>query len=62
MSVKVLRSDREGRVNISIAEYNDLVRATEKIAALERFMAANDYVNAKDVISILNIKERTNEE
>jgi hypothetical protein len=55
MSVKVSCTDAD-RVDISVLEYNALVRDSEKIAAVKRFVSASDFVSAKDVMAILDIK------
>ena len=57
MSVKV--SCVEGdRVDISIAEYNDLVRASERIAAVERLVFSDSYVSINDILALLDIERK----
>lgn len=61
MSVKVSCVEAD-RVDITIAEYNDLVRASEKIASIERLFSVNEYVSRADIIALLDIKEKKTEE
>ena len=51
-------------VEITTSEYFTLARKAERIAAVERFVNANDYVSARDILAILGIerKEEQNEQ
>jgi hypothetical protein len=49
-------------VTISLAELSELYKASERIAAVERYITANDYVSEKDIIAILGIKGKENKE
>ena len=43
-------------VILSLKEYDELVKATEKIAAVERLFKATQYVTAQDIAAILGIE------
>lgn len=60
MGVKVSYTESD-RIDISVAEYNDLVRDSEKIAAVRRLVAANEYISTKDVMAILDIERKDTE-
>lgn len=47
----------ENTITISREEYNELIRAAERISAVERLFARSQYVNTDDVKIILDIKE-----
>ena len=44
-------------VEITTDEYFNLARKAERIAAVERFVNANDYVTAKDILALLDIEK-----
>lgn len=48
-------------IEVSKNEYEELVRASEKIAAAKRFLAANEYVSTKDLAALLDIDRETKE-
>jgi hypothetical protein len=56
MSAKISVTDAE-RVDITTEEYSELVRASERIAVVERLAQENKYINTDDVMTILNIKK-----
>ncbi len=47
----------ENTITITREEYNELIRASERIAAVERLCTRGDYVSVGDVKHILDIKE-----
>lgn len=47
----------ENTITITREEYNELIRASERIAAVERLCARSDYVSIGDVKCVLDIKE-----
>ena len=47
----------DNKVLITKEEYAELIRCAEKIAAVERYVDRQYYFDAKDIISILGIKE-----
>lgn len=54
----------ENCVIVPVSDYNDLVRASEKIAAVERYVmatGAGGYLNTSEVMAILNIRRKENE-
>lgn len=57
MSVKVSCTEAE-RVDISLEEYNDLVRSSERIAAVERFVCRNTYASVEEILSVLGIEKK----
>ena len=46
------------KITISLTEYAELVKSTERIAAVERFLNSNKYVTASDVASLLGIERK----
>lgn len=48
---------KERMIIITLDEYKSLIAKTERIEALKRFMTANKYLNADDVMAILGIYE-----
>lgn len=44
-------------ITITLEEYNNLVRAAERIAAVERLLARTSYVCMEDVKVVLDIEE-----
>jgi hypothetical protein len=51
----------ENIITITREEYNNLIRASERIAAVERLCARSNYVSIDDVKIILDIEEGENE-
>lgn len=51
-------------VEVPMSEYEELVRNSERIAAVKRLLAANEYISTKDVAALLDIntEERKTEE
>ena len=47
----------ENTITITREEYNELIRASERIAAVERLCARSSYVCVDDVKHVLDIKE-----
>lgn len=47
----------ENTITITREEYNELIRASERIAAVERLCARSSYVGIDDVKHVLDIKE-----
>lgn len=58
MDVKVTA---DNLIAIPREEYNELVRASEKIAAVERFINESTYTSEKDIMIILGIKKKEKE-
>ena len=44
-------------VEITTAEFYALAQSVEKIAAVKRLIAANDYVCTKDILAVLDIEK-----
>ena len=55
MDVKVSRVEAD-RVEIPVTEYNALVRASERISAVERYVTKNTFISTNDIMAILGIK------
>lgn len=47
----------ENTITITLEEYNNLVKNTERVAAVERLCARSSYVCIEDAKIILDIKE-----
>jgi hypothetical protein len=43
-------------IEVPLVLFSELMRASEKIAAVERYVKANKYVNSDDVMAILGIE------
>ncbi len=52
---------RKREITISIGEYNELLRASEKIAAVKRYIDNASYVSADDIQAILGMKDGKND-
>lgn len=59
MGVKVSYAE-SSNIEISREEYNDLVRDSERVAAMERFLTAHEYISREDIIAILGIERKEN--
>lgn len=57
MSVKV-RCEEVDVIEIPMGEYNELVRASERIAAFERLIASNAYITTQDIMAVLDVKQK----
>lgn len=49
-------------ITITLEEYNNLVRAAERIATVERLLTRTSYVCMEDVKVVLDIKEPATKE
>ncbi len=47
----------ESTVEISSSEYFNLAKKAERIAAVERFINASEFVTVKDIMALLDIKK-----
>lgn len=56
MSEKVSFTEAD-RVNIPIYLYDGLVRDSEKVSAVERYVKSVSYVSASDILAILGIEK-----
>ena len=52
----------ENKVEITVAEYHDLLRKAERIAVLGRMVATGDYISTGDMLAVLDIKKPEKEQ
>ena len=57
----IFKTTADNMIEIPREEYNELVRASEKIAAVERFINESAYTSEKDILIILGIKKKEKE-
>ena len=62
MAVSIEHKDCTPVVTISLAELQEHLRASERIAAVERYCAANTYLNGNDIMAILGIRKENEDE
>lgn len=56
MSVKVSCTEADS-IDIPVAMFSDLVRESEKIMAVKRYVNSTKYANATDILAILGIEK-----
>lgn len=49
-----------GKVEISKSEYVELLKQSERLEALKRYVAVNTYLDEKDVMAILGVETKEN--
>lgn len=54
--------EENNQAMISVKYYEQLLRAQERIAAVERLLATQDYVSIDEIAAILDIKKKERDE